>query len=178
MSQDQTETATPRLGVLEAVGDEWKVRFVRVLPHPIERVWRAVTEPAELAEWFPTTIDGERRAGAALTFRSRGDEAPPFDGLMEAFEPPRLLEFWWGSNRIRIELDALAGGTRLTLSDTLEAYGTAARQAAGWHVCLDRLELHQGSSLDRQTDWQGYHTRYVENFGLDAATIGPPQAHA
>src|ERR1700737_5024670 len=56
-------------GTLEQTDDgPSRLRFVRILPHPPERVWRAITEPDELIHWFPTTIEGERAAGAALRF--------------------------------------------------------------------------------------------------------------
>ena len=32
--------------------DAETIRYERVFPHPIERVWRAITEPAEVREWF------------------------------------------------------------------------------------------------------------------------------
>lgn len=56
-------------GTTEHLDDgRWRLRFVRTLPHPAEKVWRALTEPAHLAHWFPSTIDGERAAGAPLRF--------------------------------------------------------------------------------------------------------------
>ena len=52
------------LGTLERVGDVSVLRYERRLAHPRERVWRALTDDAELAAWFPTTIEGERQNGA------------------------------------------------------------------------------------------------------------------
>ncbi|HEX8073920.1 MAG TPA: SRPBCC domain-containing protein [Thermoleophilaceae bacterium] len=66
-------------GTLETIDGRPALRFERRLPHSVERVWRAITEPEELKAWFPDTI---------------------------------------------VEL------------------GKAARDGAGWHVCLDQLE-HQ-----------------------------------
>jgi Activator of Hsp90 ATPase homolog 1-like protein len=45
--------------------DEVTLRFVRYLPHPPAKVWRALTEPEHLAAWFPTTIDGHAARGGA-----------------------------------------------------------------------------------------------------------------
>ena len=67
----------------------------------------------------------------------------------------------------------------LTLLDTLEERGKAARDAAGWHVCLDALEAALGgqtSSRERVSTWGEVHPHYVETFGPPAATIGPPGA--
>jgi uncharacterized protein YndB with AHSA1/START domain len=42
-------------GVLERRDETIAVRFTRLLPHPPEKVWRALTEAGHLAAWFPTT---------------------------------------------------------------------------------------------------------------------------
>jgi uncharacterized protein YndB with AHSA1/START domain len=167
------------LGELAAVPGGWKVTFVRTLPHPPDRVWRAVTDPDELAAWFPTTIDGPRTAGAPLTFRFRRGEGPDFTGTLLAYEPPHVLEFLWGDDRIRIELTAVPVGTRLVLSDTFAEQGKAARDAAGWHTCLAALQAALSSGdgrQDRGTAWPAVHERYRAAFGPLASTIGPPGA--
>ena len=69
-------------------------------------------------------------------------------------------------------------GTRLLLLDTLEALGKAARDGAGWHVCLDELEhaldgTGAGSSTSDQ--WRAVHPHYVDDFGPEAGAIGPPE---
>ena len=45
--------------------DRYTVEFVRHYPHPIERVWRAVTEPGELAQWFIAPSVWELKSGGA-----------------------------------------------------------------------------------------------------------------
>lgn len=155
----------------------WQLRFKRTLAHPQSKVWRAITETDHLARWFPTTIEGERAAGAPLRFAFPGGQAPPFDGEMLAFEPESVIEIRWGPDVVRIELQPLPEGTELTLLDTLEARGKAARDGAGWHTCLDALEAAldgEPEARDQLDDWGDVHRRYVESFGPEAATIGPP----
>jgi uncharacterized protein YndB with AHSA1/START domain len=65
-------------------------RVHTAFPHPLERVWRALTDASEFEAWFPTTIEGELVAGASLRFGFRGEPYAPFDGVMLAFEPNRL----------------------------------------------------------------------------------------
>jgi uncharacterized protein YndB with AHSA1/START domain len=48
-------------GTYETIDGRPAVRFERRYPHPVERVWRAVTEPAELEHWFPTSVEVELR---------------------------------------------------------------------------------------------------------------------
>ena len=59
---------------------------------------------------------------------------------MLAYEPPSVMEFRWGPDVVRLELHPIEDGTVLTLLDTLEERGKAARDGAGWHTCLDALE--------------------------------------
>jgi uncharacterized protein YndB with AHSA1/START domain len=166
-------------GTLEELDDgRSQLRFTRTLAHPQEVVWRAITEPEQLARWFPTTIEGARAAGAQLRFSFPGGEAPPFEGEMLAFEPPSLMELRWGPDIVRIELRPTGGGTELTLLDTLDERGKAARDGAGWHTCLDSLEAALSDDPDaraRMGAWQDVHEHYVESFGPEAATIGPPE---
>lgn len=165
-------------GRLEQSGGRWCLRFTRTLRHPPEKVWRALTEPEHLAAWFPTDIHGERAAGAALRFEFRNGEGPAIGGEMITYDPPRLLEMRWGEGEtLRFELQATGTGTLLTFVDTLSELGKASRDAAGWHSCLDLL----AADLDREPvpwgpreRWQEVHQAYVDRFGPEASTIGPP----
>ena len=66
-------------GSFQTIDDRPAVQFERRLSHPIEAVWRAVTEPAELAHWFPgrVEIDGSRLRfeDAGTTFAEKGEMA-------------------------------------------------------------------------------------------------------
>ena len=160
-------------GELVQQGGRWQLRFTRTLPHPQEKVWRAITEPEHLQAWFPDRVVGEWRIGAPLKFLSEyGDH----DGEVIAYEPPRLVEFRWGTDIIRMELAADAQGSRLTLIDTIDELGKAARDAAGWDECLLRLEHHlAGTTAPAPGErWKQVHPEYIERFGPEASTIGPP----
>ena len=155
-----------------------QLRFTRRLHHPPAKVWRAITEPEHLKAWFPDTIEVTRwEPGATLHFRHEGG-LYDFSGEVIAVEPEKALEFTWGPDIIRLELEPDGEGTQLILHDTLESVGKAARDGAGWHVCLDELIHHldgttpTGASSDR---WRAVHPGYVEALGPEAATIGPPE---
>lgn len=165
-----------RYGTLERRGELAVLTFTRRLPHRPERVWRALTEDDQLARWFPTTIEGPRAAGAPLRFGQRDGAGPPFDGELVAFDPPRLLELRWGEDLLRFELAPDGDGTLLTLTDAFGEPGRAARDGAGWHVCLDALAglLDAQPPADSGERWRAVHPGYVERFGPAASTIGPP----
>lgn len=174
-----TDIEMRNYGRLDRDGETLHLRFERVLPQPPRTVWRALTEDDHLEAWFPTTLEGVRAAGAPLHFRHRDNEGPPMDGEMLAFEPPSLMEMRWGDDVLRFELEPTAGGgCVLRFTDTFTPVGRAARDAAGWHTCLDLLarrvagESPPWSSPDR---WRRVHPAYVERLGAEAATIGPPE---
>ena len=94
---------------------------------------------------------------------------------MLAYEPPTLMELRWGPDIVRLELRPAGGGTKLTLLDTLDERGKAARDGAGWHACLDSLQADLDGEQNARAamSWRELHLRYVASFGPEAATIGP-----
>jgi uncharacterized protein YndB with AHSA1/START domain len=163
-------------GELEAVGDEWRLRFTRELPHEPAKVWRAITEADHLRAWFPQRIVGDWKVGAPLRFEG---ESGSFEGRVLRFEPETILEFLWGTDVIRVEVAPNQDGhrTTLTLLDTFAPLGKAARDAAGWHTCLDFLAHHLAAKpapWESRRRWEEVHPRYVDKFGPQAATLGPP----
>jgi uncharacterized protein YndB with AHSA1/START domain len=169
------------LGELQDLDGRYQLRFRRTLAHPPEKVWRALTEPEHLRAWFPADIEGERAEGARLHFVFRNDEDEPGDGEMRVYDPPSVLEFSWGEELLRFELEPEGDGTGtvLTFVNTFDELGKAARDAAGWHACLDILghelagEKPPWSPVER---WEQVHAEYVERLGPEASTIGPPES--
>src|SRR5215472_15003809 len=70
--------------------DRWTVEYVRTYPHPIERVWRAVSDAAEIGVWFfgPARIDA--RLGGAYAL---GGTDTDFKGVIQAIGPPHLIRY-------------------------------------------------------------------------------------
>jgi len=67
----------------------------------------------------------------------------------------------------------------LTLIDTIDELGKAARDGAGWHVCLDNLERAlEGRVAGGPDAWNQVHGEYVRKFGPEASTIGPPEGRS
>ncbi|MFE7775027.1 SRPBCC family protein [Streptomyces sp. NPDC057445] len=142
------------------------VRFERSYPHPVEQVWAAVSEPEGLAHWFPSKVTLEPRAGGKIEF-SHDPHMPSSAGTVLDFEPPHRFAFTWDGDEIHLELAAEGDGCRLTLTNVLTERNTAARNAAGWSVCLDELDKHlagagaEGPHSDSAAPWKPYYDAYV-----------------
>lgn len=150
------------------------VRLERRLADPPPVVWKALTERDQLRSWFPSDVEvngGSWRVGASITFRF-----PPevidmtLTGEVLTVDEPRLLVFTWGEETLRFELIAEGSGTLLVLVDELPA-SAAARNAAGWEACLDRL-----AGLTPAADaWQPLFNAYAAAFEpILGVQEGPP----
>ena len=120
----------PMHGTYEIVDDRSALTFQRRLAHSVERVWRAVTEPAELAHWFPSAMSGDLRPGGTLTFEFPDGEMPTMQGEVIEVDPPRCLAFTWGDDVLRIELEPDADGCVLHLVVLFDDAQRASRDAA------------------------------------------------
>jgi len=163
---------------LDTSGPRPAVRLKRHLPDPPSVVWQAITERGQLKSWFPcdVIVEGDRwQVGASITF-----VFPPevtdltLTGTVLAVDEPKLLSYSWGEDEIlRFELSPEAGGTRLVLTDQLQA-GWAARNAAGWENCLDML----GGLSPERGAWQRHFDTYAAAFEpLIGPQEGPPAGH-
>jgi uncharacterized protein YndB with AHSA1/START domain len=122
-------------------GDGWTLIFIRELRQPPATVWTALTDPAELDQWAPFAAarDLARTGGTTLTMVD-GDQRVELPATVLRADPPVLLEYSWGADRLRWELAPAGAGTRLTLRHTLAEPGQDAMVAAGWHLCLAVLQ--------------------------------------
>jgi uncharacterized protein YndB with AHSA1/START domain len=118
--------------------DKWTLVFVRDFAHPPEKVWAALTEPGQLSQWAPFTTDRDLGTqGAATLTMIDGDATEDMAAQVMRAEPPRLLEYTWGDDLLRWELEPAGPGTRLTLRHTVQGREWLPKVAAGWHLCLD-----------------------------------------
>jgi uncharacterized protein YndB with AHSA1/START domain len=136
-------------GTYETIDNRPALQFERRLSHPVSAVWRAITEPDELGHWFPSkVVVHELRPGAEMRFEFENmplDAPSTMTGRVTDFDPPRSFAFTWGppghEDHLRFELEPLVGEDAcvLRLTVLLDSPEKAARDSAGWHVCLDRL---------------------------------------
>jgi uncharacterized protein YndB with AHSA1/START domain len=150
------------------------VRLERHLADPPPVVWKALTEREQLRSWFPCDVavsGGRWEPGAALTFTFPPEVADmTLTGQVLEADEPSLLVFTWGEETLRFELSPADGGTRLVLIDKLPA-DAAARNAAGWAICLDRLA---GLAADPDA-WKRHFDAYAAEFEpVIGPQAGPP----
>jgi uncharacterized protein YndB with AHSA1/START domain len=163
---------------IEKDGEKWTLVLVRDLSHPPAKVWKALTDPEELRQWAP--FDADRNLGTVGTAKLSTVAAPTLhvsETQIRRAIAPEVLEFSWGAQDIRWELQPLAGGrTRLTLWHNI-GRRYIAMGAAGWHVCFDVLDrLLAGRPIERIVgpnarklgDWQRLHAEYAKHFGVEA----------
>jgi uncharacterized protein YndB with AHSA1/START domain len=149
-------------GSYDTVEDQPTLSFERRLSHPVDRVWHAITEPGELQQWFPSRVEADLRVGGKMKFTFDGHAAPDMPGEVTELDPPRVFAFAWGEDHLRFELEPVDGdrGCALRLTVKLAARDKAARDAAGWHVCLDRLARVLDGEDGPPSDWRSLYEEY------------------
>jgi uncharacterized protein YndB with AHSA1/START domain len=187
MTDREQYTPGPASGAeIRKDGENWTLVLVRELRHSPEKVWQALTDPAQLREWAPFEADGNLgTAGTTVKLTTVGAPAPHVtETSVTQADAPRLLEYTWGGNGMRWELEALGGGTRLTLRTSIDRRFIA-MGAAGWHVCFDVLDRVLGGTpigriagLDAMKfgGWQRLHAEYAKQFGVETPGWQSPEA--
>jgi hypothetical protein len=168
--REQYEPGPARGAQIQKAGEKWTLILVRELRHSPEKVWRALTDPAHLREWAPFEADGSLGALGTVNLTWVGTPRVSETRVTRA-DAPKVLEY----NDIRWELEALGGGTRLTLWHNIDrrfiSWG-----AAGWHICFDTLErLLAGEPIGRIVGaeamkfdgWQRLNAEYAKQFGVE-----------
>ena len=134
-------------GTVERRGAAGTIRFERLLGHPVERVWEAITTAAGLADWwlpFPASIEVDLVVGGLISF-----SAPEMGGepmtceILEINPPKRLVHTHFDrSTTMTWELTAEGSGSRLRLTQHTPDISAALGQGQlfGLHHSLERLE--------------------------------------
>jgi len=149
-------------------GDKWTLILVRQLRHDPEKVWQALTDPAQLREWAPFDIDGSLDTVGASVKLTWVGTTTPIETTVTRADAPEVLEY----NDTRWELEPLGGGTRLTLWTNIDRRYIS-MGAAGWHVSLDVLDsVLNGTPIGRIAGaeamkfegWKQLNTEYAKQF--------------
>jgi uncharacterized protein YndB with AHSA1/START domain len=159
-------------------GEVWTLVLVRDLRHPPAKVWKAITDPAQLREWAPFDADRDLgTVGSARLTTVGALVAQTTESQVKRADAPKVLELTWGGQDLRWELEAHgSGGTRLTLWHNINR-GFIAMGAAGWHICLDVLGRFLadepvgrivGPAAMKLEGWQRLNAEYAKQLGVEA----------
>ncbi|UZF94646.1 SRPBCC family protein [Bosea sp. NBC_00550] len=137
------------------------VRFERLLPGPVERVWAYITESEKRGRWLasgPFDLRVGGRTQMLFKHSQITDEAPPeayremhengwpSTGTITRYEPPRLIAFTWGGGdepESEVEFALSPQGDKVLLVLTHRKLGSKAEMTSvsgGWHMHLGLLE--------------------------------------
>ncbi len=173
------------LGSYESIDDRHTLFFERRLAHPVEVVWRAVTKPDELVHWFPCEVEVDLRVGGRMSFvfgdMALPDTASTLLGEVTELDPPTRFSFLWGEDHLHFALEPIEAGAACLLRFTVEldSRDKAARNGAGWHLCLDALERQLAGDEPQPPhegeQWRGYYEEYQRR-GFPAGAVVPGEA--
>ena len=103
-----------------------------------------------------------------------------FTGTVVTYDPPKVFAFTWGDELLRIELLPDGDGTLLRFTQVLSHQSVAARNGAGWHVCLlelDRLVAGAAEDPDAETDEDfGIYHEYLDRMGPELGVVSSDSA--
>jgi uncharacterized protein YndB with AHSA1/START domain len=136
-----------------------EVRFERLLPGPIERVWAYLTEPGKRRTWFAGGPI-EPRVGGKVEFffqhsnlNWRKEPVPEKYNAAETgvgmtfrvtrYEPPHVLGYTWDEQGSEVTFELAAQGDKVLLVLThrrLPDRAALANVSSGWHLHLGLLE--------------------------------------
>jgi uncharacterized protein YndB with AHSA1/START domain len=162
-------------------GEKWTLILVRELRYPPAIVWQALTDPSRLREWAPFDADRSLASVGPVSLTTVGTPTPVISQTqVTRAEASKVLEYRWGGNDMRWQLEPSGSSTRLTLWHNIDR-GFITWGAAGWQICLDVLEqLLTDEPIRRivggeamRFDWQRLVTEYAKAFGVEAPSWPP-----
>jgi uncharacterized protein YndB with AHSA1/START domain len=150
-------------GTVTIEGNYATLRYERRLAYPPEAVWKAITDPKELASWFNTKAVIDGRNGGTIDFVNTLSTFHT-TGRILVWDPPRVFEHEWhiapnpqvpkGEPDAAIRWELMRDSdpnTILNVTYSRLTKHTALRFAPGTDAYLDRLAAH----LDHKVlpDW-------------------------
>jgi uncharacterized protein YndB with AHSA1/START domain len=98
------------------------IERVLILPVSQDDLWEAITNPAEVSEWFGAQVDWDLSPGGKV--HTRDDSGAEREGRIDAVETGRFLRFnWWPTDdrsqesEVTYELEPNDEGSLLTVTE-------------------------------------------------------------
>jgi uncharacterized protein YndB with AHSA1/START domain len=150
------------LAHIRKVENDYHAHFERHLKHSVEEVWSWLTENEKLTQWFSELHVDDLRQGGTIQFDMQ-------NGTFEEMKILELkmysvLEYTWGEDIVRFELDPETEGCQLVLIEKIKRITEhTPRDLAGWHVCLDVIQalMNERTIVSRSKEWEKWYKQYV-----------------
>lgn len=142
------------------------LEFIRLLPQTPEAVWRALTEPAELAAWFGTWTGDPAEGHVQLSMSAEDDDSPQTVRITRCDAPAHLsveTPSPTGTWPLEIALAESDEGTRLSFTHHLAQTDDSTDIGPGWHFYLDRLHAALTGEPVPQ-DWEQYYPALAASY--------------
>jgi len=128
------------------------------LEHPIDTVWKAITNSDDISEWFMKT-DFKAEVGAKYTYHSDAEDCEPIHGIVKSADPYELVYTWivegtevetlvtWtledqgSSTKLRLTHAGISNYGAEMASKMFESYG------GGWDNCFEGLTKHLSAEV-------------------------------
>lgn len=153
----------------------WVLIVERVLNHPVEDVWAALTAADQIPGWGPFQPDRDlTAAGPVKLTHIDMPEAEERSGYVLEVSAPHFLVLHWGSDILRWELKPNGDKTILILRHSFMDAEMAPSYAAGWNLCLKGLSgtlagVKMPSMVGQNAlkhGWQELYDKYAKAFGM------------
>ncbi|MGA8303715.1 MAG: SRPBCC domain-containing protein [Thermoplasmata archaeon] len=160
-SNDAVPGAVGGPGLLHVDPEGASLVFRRLLRHPIEDVWEAITDPEQLELWYMAKVSRDSAHG--IVEFQHPNELRARGRLLE-WTPPRIYEYEWnvapgsgipqGENSVvRWELSAVEDGTLLVMTHRKLSRRSAETFVRGFNDFLDRLCAHLDGAPLPEPPW-------------------------
>ncbi|MEK4032514.1 SRPBCC family protein [Methylocystis sp. IM3] len=116
---------------------------------PIDRVWRAYTNPDDIKrwnaasdDWHTTAATVDLREGGAFSSRMEAKDGSmgfDFAGTYTKIVAPRLIEYRFGDRTAVVEFTDGAGGVNVRVTFDAEATHSIEQQRGGWQAILNNF---------------------------------------
>lgn len=151
------------LANIENVENRYVVQFTRTFQTSIEDVWAALTKNDQLHKWMKNLEMVDLKKGGFIKFNYNDGSENSEEIKITDYEQLSVLEFEWGQDFVRFELQPKEEGCFLLLKEFVtELTDHTPKDVAGWHICLDLLN----SLLDGQLkefsmeEWEKRYEQY------------------
>ena len=142
----------------------YSVIFKRHSKHDAARMWRAITEPDEIASWMGAPAKVDLRVGGDYFVDFHGNGEDGLDGIIVRCEEEKKLAYVWGWSYCEWVIEDGEDGCSYTfVQNGLADRGLDADEeglAAGWHGFFDQLDWHlDGKRWTKEEGEAVWHAR-------------------